>query len=88
MNSIICFTLSGLFAYLAYDASRLVVPWRDIPFSIIAKGIGQDVSHLSLSEQSKLKANREYAFGDLSGAVWFWVLLSLCSFAAAVYALF
>ena len=88
MNSIIGFALGGLFAYLAYDASKLVVPWRDIPFSITAKGIGLDVSHLSLSEQSKLKANREYGFGDLSGAVWLWALLSLCSFAAAIYALF
>ena len=88
MNSIIGFSLTGLFAYLAYDASKLVVPWRDIPFSVIAKGIGQDVSHLSLSEQNKLKATREYGFGDLSGAVWFWAILSLCSFAAAVYALF
>lgn len=88
MGSVIALLLAALFAYLAYDAAKLVVPWRDIPFSIIAKGVGQDVSHLSLNEQLKLKENREYGWGDLSGAVWFWALLSLCAFITAVYALF
>ena len=76
----IFFGLTFLFAFLALDAWRLAVPWRDIPYALVAKGIGQDVSHIPLSEQIKLKQrNIDYGLGDLSGAVGFWIILALGS---------
>lgn len=89
MSSLLFLLLAFLFAYLALDAWRLAVPWREIPFSIIAKGIGQDVSHLSLSEQLQLKhRHRDHGLGDLSGAAWFWAILAIGSAGVSFYGFF
>lgn len=86
MTSWVFLLLAFVFACLAVDAWRLVVPWREIPFSVIAKGMGQDLSHLSLDEQLQLKQrHRTYGFGDLSGAVWFWAILSVGSLGVSCY---
>lgn len=74
------------FAYLAFDALKLAVPWSDVPYALIAKGIGQDVSHMPLSEQAKLKErNTDFGLGDLSGAVWFWFVLAIGCAAISIY---
>lgn len=54
-----------LFAYLTYDALSLVAP--PLPYSEIAKGMGQDLSDMTLSEQEKLNQypNR-YRLGDIN----------------------
>jgi|GEM_PF-2391584 len=81
--------LAFVFACLAVDAWRLAVPWREIPFLIIAKGVGQDVSHQPASEQLQMKQHhRHRGFGDLSGAVWFWAILSAGSAGISCYGFF
>ncbi len=79
--------LAFVFGYLAYDASLLVTTHNALPYSVIAKVWGQDLSHLSLSEQDKLKhfSNR-YGFGSLNQAVWLFTILSVGCAIAAVFA--
>lgn len=52
MSPWILLILTFVFAYLAYDAFALVAP--PLPYSEVAKGMGQDYSHMSLNEQEKL----------------------------------
>lgn len=61
--------LTFVFAYLTYDAISLVAP--PLPYSEIAKGMGQDLSHMSLSEQEKLnRYPNRYRLGDINQAGW------------------
>lgn len=41
--------------YIAYDAYSLRSNYKDVPYSIIAKELGQDVSHVSLEAQQHMK---------------------------------
>jgi hypothetical protein len=77
--------LTGVFAYLGYDAFKLIVPPAAIPYSVTAKGLGQDVSHLTLAEQEPLKKyNRRYGLGNLNQSVWFFAILTFgCAVATA-----
>ena len=61
--------MTFVFAYLTYDAFLLVAP--SLPYSEIAKGMGQDLSYLTISEQEKLNQypNR-YRLGDINQTVW------------------
>lgn len=70
--------LTCVFTYMAYDAWRLTVPWRDVPYSLTAKGIGQEISNVPLSEQESRKNwNVRYGTGDLNQSVWLWGILAL-----------
>lgn len=62
----ILLALAILFGYLAYDARKLSVPAKDVPYSVTAAGLGQDVSSVPLPEQEKRKSwNVRYGLGDL-----------------------
>ena len=76
-----------VFAFMALDAWRLSVPWREVPAAILfAKGEAQDLSHLPLSEQSNVKDNYpHYGMGDSRGAVWLWGILAGGSLVAAAW---
>lgn len=68
--------LTLVFAYLTYDALSLVAPSR--PYAEIAKDMGQDLSHMLVSEQEKL--NRypyQYRLGDLNQTGWVFGILTL-----------
>lgn len=57
--------LTLVFAYLTYDALALVAP--SLPYSEIAKGMGQDLPHMSLNEQEKLSRYPfSYRLGDIN----------------------
>lgn len=86
MRSCLFLLLAVIFAYMAVDAWRLAVPWRHLPFSIIAKGLGQDVSSLPLEKQLQLKEHhRVHGLGDLSGVVWLWAILAVISAGISLY---
>jgi hypothetical protein len=61
--------LTLIFAYLTYDALTLVAP--ALPYSEIAKKMGQDLSHLTVSGQEKLNQypNR-IRLGDINQTGW------------------
>jgi hypothetical protein len=81
--------LAVIFAYLAVDARRLAVSWREVPFPVIAKGLGQNVSHMPLAEQLKLKQHHEvHGLGDPSGVVWLWGILAAGSIGISCYGFF
>jgi len=65
-----------VFAYLTYDALSLVAP--SLPYSEIAKGLGQDLSHMSLSDQEKLnRYPNRYRLGDINQTAWVFGILTL-----------
>lgn len=68
--------LTFVFAYLTYDAFSLVAP--SLPYSEIAKGMGQDLSHMTLSEQEKINQypNR-YRLGDINQMGWVFGILAI-----------
>ena len=68
--------LTGAFAYLTYDSFSLMAP--SLPYSEIAKGLGQDLSHLTLREQEKL--NRYpylHRLGNLNQMFWVFAILTV-----------
>lgn len=86
MFSWLLLILTFVFVYLAYDASLLATTHNALPYSVIAKVWGQDLSYLSLSEQEKLKyyPNR-YGFGNLNQVVWLFVILAVgCAIATVL----
>lgn len=79
--------LTAVFAALAVDAYSLAAPSESVPFSVTAKALGQDVSHVPLSEQEKRKAwNQRYGLGNLNQSVWLFAILALGSGVATVLA--
>ncbi len=74
-----------VFAWLAYDAWRLSIPDKEVPYSLTAKGLGQDVSGVPLQEQNMRKEwNARYGTGDLSQTVWLWGVFAMaCAMGAA-----
>ena len=85
MGSWLLLLLAAVFAYLAYDASKLVSPPDGAPYSVTAKGLGQDMSHISLTEQERLRHNNaRYGLGNLNQSVWLFAALSAGSGLAAV----
>jgi hypothetical protein len=80
MSSWLLLCAALIFAWLAYDAWRLATPAKEVPYALTAKGLGQDVSGVTLQEQNVRKVwNARYGVGDLSQAVWLWGLLALAS---------
>lgn len=71
---------------MAYDAFTLAAPQESIPYSLTAKGIGQNVSHLTLEEQQRLKhLNLRYGLGDLNRSVWLFAILTVgCAVATVI----
>ncbi len=67
--------LTGVFAFLAHDAFSLVAP--SLPYSEIAKVMGQDLSYMPLHEQEK--PNR-YPYvnwlGNVSQTFWVFAILT------------
>ncbi len=79
--------LTAVFAALAVDAYSLSTPSQSTPYSVTAKALGQDVSHVPLSEQRKRKAwNERFGLGDPSQSVWLFTILAFGSAVATVLA--
>ncbi len=77
--------LTAVFAYLTYDALSLEA--SALPYSEIAKGMGQDLSYMSLSEQTKLnRYPNRYRLGDLNQTVWLFAILTVGFAIASVLA--
>jgi hypothetical protein len=85
MLSLALLVLSMLFAVLAYDAWRLTVPAKDVPFEVTARPLGMEVDGVQAAELEKRKGwNLRYGLGDPGGAVWLWAIASLgCACGAA-----
>lgn len=79
--------LTVVFAYLTYDAISLAVPRNALQYSVIAKGMGQDLSHLPLSEQEELKRySNRYGLGNLNHTVWLFAILTISFATATIFA--
>lgn len=78
--------LAVVFAALAVDARSLATPPGSVPYSLTATALGQDVSHMPLAEQQKLKEwNRVYGLGDLNQSCRVFVVLALgCGIASVL----
>lgn len=78
--------LAIVFMYLAYDAYRLRSPDEMVSASLIAKGLGQDISYLSPAEQQRfLHSHRLYGLGRLSQTFWVFLILAAgCGLGAAM----
>jgi hypothetical protein len=64
-------TAAVVFGSLTYDAARLSTSPKDVPYSLTAKGWGEDVAHVSLAELEKRKQySARHGVGDLSQAGW------------------
>lgn len=84
--SFVMLSLGAVFSYLAYDAARLSTTAKDVPWSLTAKGLGLDVTGVPLVEQERIRRdNIRYGLGDLSQAVWFFIVLAIGSFGGAIY---
>jgi len=86
MSSLLLLSAALVFAWLAYDAWRLAVPAAEVPYTLTAKDLGQDMRGVPLQEQEKSKAwNARYGIGDLSQTVWLWGILAVvCAAGSAV----
>lgn len=68
--------LTAVFAYLTYDSLSLVAP--TLPYSKVAKDLGQDLSYMSLAEQEKLnRYPNRYRLGDLNQIPWLFAILTI-----------
>jgi hypothetical protein len=77
---------AAIFWYLAYDAARLSTSAKDVPYSLTAKGLGEDVAHISLTEQERRKQyNASRGLGDLSQSVWHFGILCVACLVWAGY---
>lgn len=86
MSMWLLLSLAVVFGYFAYDAWKLSVPAKDVPYSLTAEGLGQDVAHVPLHEQERRKSwNTRYGLGDLGQSVWLWGILSLACAAGALW---
>jgi hypothetical protein len=83
--SLILLGLAIVFIYLAYDSYRLRSPDESVSASVIAKGLGQDISNLSAAERQRfVHWHRRYGLGGLSKTCWLFVLLAAgCALGAA-----
>ncbi len=76
MSPWLLLALTVVFGYLTYDALSLVAP--SLPHSEVAKGIGQDLSGMSLSDQEKLnRYPNQYRLGDINQSCWIFGILTL-----------
>ena len=70
--------LAIFFAYLAYDSYRLRSPDESTSASVLAKGLGQDISHLSAAEQRQfMHWHRRFGLGGLSQTFWLFLILAV-----------
>jgi hypothetical protein len=75
--SLILVGLAIGFAYLAYDSYRLRPSDEPLSASAIAKGLGQDISHLSAAERQQFEdLHRRFGVGKLSQTFWLFVILA------------
>lgn len=64
--------------YIAYDAYSLRSNYKNVPFSIIAKEMGQDTSHVSINAQEKMRSwHLVWGLGNLDQAPFAFFLLFL-----------
>lgn len=76
MSAWLLLILTAVFAYLAYDSWSMTAP--SLPYSEIAKGLGQDLSSLSCSEQEKLNRYRQLkGIGNLNQTGWVFAILAI-----------
>lgn len=86
MSSWLLLSAAIVFAWFAYDASKVAARAADVPYALTAKGLGQDMGGVPLHEQERRKAwNAQYGLGNLNQIVWFWGILALaCAVGAAL----
>ena len=85
MSSWVLLVLVMAFSFLAYDASKLAEPNLEVPYSVTAETLGQEINHVPLHEQAKLKSwNLRQGLGDLNQSFWLWMILAVASAAAFV----
>lgn len=78
--------LTLFFAYLTYDSWELRAP--PLPYSEIAKGLGQKLDHLQLHEQEKLNRYPSlFRLGDINQSPWLFGILTLGSALATLNSL-
>ena len=76
MTSWLLLAITLFFAYLTYDSWMLRAP--TLPYSEIAKGLGQKLNHLSLHEQEKLNQYPNLKrLGDFNPSPWIFGILTL-----------
>lgn len=76
---------AALFTYLAYDAWRLRVRSRSVPYASEAEIRGEPVAHVSLREQAQRQAwSQRYGVGDVGGIFWVWAILGIGCLAGAL----
>ena len=87
MTSWLLLAMTLFFAYLTYDSWTLRAP--SLPYSEIAKGLGQKLNHLPLHEQEKLNQYpSQYRLGDINQSPWLFVILTLGSALATANSFF
>ncbi len=85
MSPWIFLILTFVFVYLTYDAFCFMAP--SLPYSEISKGMGQDLSHMTLSEQEKLsRYPNRYRLGDINQMAWVFGILAIGSALATIRA--
>lgn len=84
MISWLLLLITAVLAYVTYDAFSLRSgSYRTLPYRVVAKVWGQDVSHLSLEAQERAKNyNLTRGIGNVEQSPWAFLILFL-GFAAA-----
>lgn len=85
MVPVLLLVLSGLFAFLAFDAWRLAVPAKDVPYEVTARPLGLEVDGVPTVELERRKEwNIQYGQGDLSCTYWLWLIACVGCLGGAV----
>jgi len=77
--------LSGLFAYLAFDAHQFERTARHRIWAVPPPSRAVGVDPLSLAEQEGAQSNKFTAVGGIPGVFWVFVVLSIGCFEAAIW---
>jgi hypothetical protein len=73
--------------YIAFDAYSLRGNYKKVPYSIIAKELGQDVSNLPIESQERLRNwNLRWGLGNMDQAPFAFLLLFLLSLFGTIVA--
>jgi hypothetical protein len=72
---------------LAYDASKIGVPGRDVPVEVDLKG-STILAAMSLADRKRWKEwDLRFGVGDLSMFTWLWIVLTVACIGAGVWGL-
>jgi hypothetical protein len=86
MNVVLLVAITLALGYVTLDAfSMRGGEYKKLPYNIIAKILGRDISHLSLEEQERLRQyNLRYGIGNVDHAPWIFLLFFLAFAIATV----